>query len=311
MKLSYSIYIRTLGNGGEKYCRLLRSIDLQTIKPKEIVVVLPVGYEPPKERLGYERFEFSAKGMVKQRIFSIDRAETPYILLLDDDVEFEPEYVEKIFTTMVKAKAQCCIPIIYDDSLHPSFLRRAVENFVGIATYKNTHDNYYIKINRSGGLILNNKLEQDIQYYSQTGHGSNCFAEAKVLKKIHFEDELWLEDSGYALPDDQVMFYKIYQSGYKIAVCQDVYFRHLNAASTNDGKRYIKMVKAKAGNYLIFWYKFLYRDKTGFNKLLSILSICHRLFWECLFCIIKYHNFKVCKTLYLGLKYGLTYIKQH
>lgn len=309
--LLYSIYIRTLGKGGEKYKKLLDSIDKQSVRPQEVVVVLPKGYDLPKERLGYERFVFSDKGMVKQRLFSIYDVNTPYILLLDDDVEFESEYVEKIFATMIKANAQCCIPIMYDDSLHPSFLRHAVERFVGVATYKNTHDNFYIKINKCGGLILNNKLKQDVQYYSQTGHGSNCFAETKVLKEIHFEDELWLEESSYPLPEDQVMFYKIYQSGYKIAVCKDIYFRHLNAASTNDGKRYIKMVKAKVGNYLIFWYKFLYKDKTGFNKLLSILSICHRLFWECLFCIVKYHNLKVCKSLYLGLKYGFIYIRQH
>ena len=41
------------------------------------------------------------------------------------------------------------------------------------------------------------------------------------------------------------MFYKIYKSGYKIAICKNAYFRHSNAASTNDGKRYVKTVKAK------------------------------------------------------------------
>lgn len=307
----YSIYIRTLGKGGEKYHRLLQSIDKQTIKPQEVVVVLPEGYNPPQEKLGYERFEYSEKGMVKQRIYSINKAKTPYILLLDDDVEFEPKYVEKIFNTMIKANAQCCIPIIHDDSIHSTLFRRIIEKFFGICSHINTHDNFYIKINKCGGLIINNKLKQDIQYYSQSGHGSNCFAETQALKNIHFEDELWLEESGYPLPEDQVMFYKIYKLGYKIAVCKDTYFRHLNAASTNDGKRYIKMVKAKAGNYLIFWYKFIYNGKTGYDKLLSVLSICHRLFWEGAVCIAKYHNLKVCKSLYSGLKCGLTYIKQH
>lgn len=143
--LSYSIYIRTLGKGGEKYHRLLQSIDQQTIKPQEVVVVLPVGYNPPQEKLGYERFEYSEKGMVKQRIYSINKAETPYILLLDDDVDFEPKYVEKIFKTMIKAKAKCCIPIMHDDSLRPSLLRRIIESFIGICSYKNTYDDFYIK----------------------------------------------------------------------------------------------------------------------------------------------------------------------
>lgn len=309
---SYSVYIRTLGKGGEKYKNLLRSIDSQTIKPQEVVVVLPEEYEPPKERLGYERFAFSEKGMVRQRIFAINDCHTPFILLLDDDVEFETEYVEKIFTTMSNAEAECCIPVMYDDSLRPSRLRRIVERFVGIASYRDTGDDFYLRLNKCGGIVVNNSLVPDKQYYSQTGHGSNCFAETKVLKDIHFEDELWLEESGYALPDDQVMFYKIYKSGHKIAVCRDTYLRHLNAASTNDGKRYIKMVKAKAGNYLIFWYRFIYKkDGTGLDNLVNILSICHRLFWETFFCIVKYHNVEVCKSVYDGLKYGITYIKQH
>ena len=55
-------------------------------------------------------------------------------------------------------------------------------------------------INRCGGLILNNNLKNDVRYYSQSGHGSNCFTETKALKNIHFEDEIWLEESGYPLP---------------------------------------------------------------------------------------------------------------
>lgn len=53
-KCIYSVYIRTLGKGGDKYQRLLDSIKKQTIQPLEVVVVLPYGYKKPKERLGYD-----------------------------------------------------------------------------------------------------------------------------------------------------------------------------------------------------------------------------------------------------------------
>lgn len=306
---SYSIYIRTLGKGGEKYTRLLRSIDAQTVRPAEVVVVLPIGYEPPEERLGYERFAYSEKGMVRQRLFAISDARTPYVLLLDDDVEFEPQYVEKMFATMKSAGAQCCIPILKDESKSASKLKRAVNRFIGCEVYKNTNDNFFMKINRCGGFVVNTKLLPDVQYYSQTGHGSNCFAETKTLRDIHFEEELWLEDSGYALPDDQVMFYKIHKTGHKIAVCRDAYFCHLNAASTNDGRRYLKVAQAKAGNYLIFWYRFIYPYTKGSGKVLSIFSIMHRIFWECLMYMVKCHNLAVCKNLLLGLRRGFGFIK--
>lgn len=308
---SYSIYIRTLGNGGEKYKRLLSSIDSQTVRPQEVVVVLPYGYSPPKETLGYERFAYSEKGMVKQRLYAINNAKTQYILLLDDDVEFESKYVEKMFATLERAEAQCCIPILKDDSKKISSIKRLINRFIGCEIYKDTKDNFFMQINSCGGFVVNTNLLPDIQYYSQTGHGSNCFVETRVLRDIHFEEELWLEDSGYALPDDQVMFYKIFKKGYNIAVCSDAYFCHLDSASTNDGTRYLKIAHAKASNYLIFWYRFIYPYCKGFTKVICFLSITHRLFWECLMYIIKCHNLDVCKNVFLGLKSGFEFIRRN
>ena len=54
MKFSYSVVIRTLGNSGEKYSRLLHSIAKQTVEPEEIIVVIPDGYELDYQ-LGNER----------------------------------------------------------------------------------------------------------------------------------------------------------------------------------------------------------------------------------------------------------------
>ena len=69
---TYSVAIRTLGTAGEKYEKLLASIDRQTIRPDKIVVVLPRGYEPPQPILGCEEFVFSDKGMVPQRLAALE-----------------------------------------------------------------------------------------------------------------------------------------------------------------------------------------------------------------------------------------------
>lgn len=304
----YSIYIRTLGKGGEKYQRLLDSIKSQTIQPQEIIIVLPFGYNPPNERLGSERFAYCEKGMIKQRIYAINDAKTPYILLLDDDVEFEPQYIEKIISQMQIAEAQCCIPITRDCHKKKSKIKYILNRFIGSEVYKPLKGNYYKKINSVGGFVTNTRPQEECIYYSQTGHGSNCFAETNALKSIHFEEELWLENSGYALPDDQVMFYKLYLQGYKIAICLDAYFKHLDSASTNDGKRYLNIARAKAGNYLIFWYRFIYSHLHGIPKWLSPFCITHRIFWECFFYILKYHNIRVIRAVIKGLSFGIKYI---
>lgn len=310
MKRDYSIYIRTLGKGGVKYQKLLDSINSQTFPPTEVVVVLPNGYVPPKEKLGYERFAFSEKGMVRQRLFAINDVKTPYVLLLDDDVEFEPLYVEKMFATMERANAQCCIPILKDSSLHETKLKMLINRFIGYVAYKKTNDHFYMKINKCGGFSIKTNLSPSEQYYSQTGHGSNCFVSVKAIKNIHFEDDLWLEDSGYPLPEDQVMFYKLYLHGCNIAICQNVYFCHLDAASTNNGQRYLNIARAKAGNNLIFWYKYIYSYQKGIRKLYSILCIVHRMFWECTLYVVKHHNVATVKSCLKGLRFGLLYIKQ-
>lgn len=311
-KCIYSVYIRTLGKGGDKYQRLLDSIKKQTIQPLEVVVVLPYGYKKPKERLGYERFAYSEKGMVRQRLFAIDDAKIPYILLLDDDVEFEAFYIEKLFDTMQKAKAQCCIPILKDNSLRDSVLKRLINRFIGSVIYKDTKDEFYMRINFFAGFIINTNVLSHKQYYTQTGHGSNCFIESYAIKSIHFEEELWLEESGYSLPDDQVMFYKIYRSGYKIAVCQDAYFCHLDASSTDDGQRQLRIAQAKAGNFLIFWYRFIYQNLSGIQRFKSVFCITHRLFWECvLYILLKCHSMKSVRYALNGLKFGFHYIKTY
>ena len=58
--MDYSIVIRTIGKAGEKYQALLNSIDRLEKKPCEVLVVLPRGYDKPKERLGYEKFIYNA-----------------------------------------------------------------------------------------------------------------------------------------------------------------------------------------------------------------------------------------------------------
>ncbi len=309
--LDYSIYIRTLGKGGDKYMKLLHSIDSQTIKPTRVVVVLPTGYKRPKERLGYEHFAFSEKGMIMQRVFAINDAKTPYILLLDDDVEFEPQFVEKLYQTMTSANADCCIAKMKNDAESASKIKRKIFHLIGSTVYKNTHDQFFYKINLCGGFIVNTGYNPTKPVYSQTGHGSHCFAKTAALKDIHFEDELWLEASGYPLPEDQVMFYKLYLKGYKISVCLNTYFCHLDAASTNDGRRYLKIAQAKAGNFMIFWYRFIYMQTKGIKKYWSVFLTTGRIFMECVLYILKCHNIKVIQSTYHGLLFGFHYIKNN
>ena len=110
MECSYSVIIRTLGNSGEKYSRLLRSIERQTIKPEEIIVVIPEGYSLDYQ-LGNERIIQCKKGMVTQRAVGINAAKSEYILVMDDDLEFENDMVEGLYSYLIENHLDCCLPM--------------------------------------------------------------------------------------------------------------------------------------------------------------------------------------------------------
>ena len=94
--IDYSVVIRTVGKASEKYNKLLESIRKLNPQPKEVIVVLPIGYSLPQQRLGWERFVFSEKGMVKQRLYGMNTCNSSFALFCDDDVEFKPDFVEKL-----------------------------------------------------------------------------------------------------------------------------------------------------------------------------------------------------------------------
>lgn len=309
--MEYTVTIRTLGTAGEKYQKTLDSIKGQTIQPKEIIIVLPYGYKEPKEKLGYERFVCSEKGMICQRIMGINLCSTELILAIDDDVEFKSDFIESLIRTLQTTKADFVSPIVRD--VNYSNISKKKDNILSISNIKGwlmgisykayLKSDYLIEINRSGGFIVNTNVIENKQYYNQSGHGTCVFGKTQNLKDIRFEEEMWLQDTKYALPDDMVMYYKIFLYGNKIAMNRNVEFIHLDAGSSlmNVDKK-LNNIFASARNGLIFWYKFVYtqRDK----KLLSILCFIRRIFFTCLFSFIK-------GVIYLDFKQFRTYIKAY
>ena len=95
MTIDYSVIIRTTGQAGEKYTKLLESIKKLKPQPREIIVVLPEKANLPENQLGYEKFFYSPKGMVIQRMCGIAKCKTRYGLICDDDVVFEKKFVQK------------------------------------------------------------------------------------------------------------------------------------------------------------------------------------------------------------------------
>lgn len=102
-------------------------------------------------------------------------------------------------------------------------------------------------------------IDENMIYPTQSGHGTICFGKTSSLKALHFEHELWLEGAEYALPEDQVMFYKLFLQGNKLIYAPKIKLIHLDAGTSITSDKKLKNIYASARNSLIFWHRFIFR----------------------------------------------------
>lgn len=278
MTLEYSAVIRTLGLAGDKYMRLLRSLDNQTIKPKEILVVLAKGYNLPPEKIGYERYVFSKKGIVSQRSLGAIEAQSEYCLFLDDDLEFEPTMVERLFKPIQEGKCDITFPII------PEMVpKTTVNTALSIASSSaipmfGDKDGQYTKILCNGGWSYNEHIDfsKENLYEAQTAPGACYLVKTSESRKIRFEEEKWLELTSFSLPDDQINFYKYYKLGYKIMGMSNIHILHLDGGGSNYA-RSLKATYSLAKHHVIFWHRFIFMPSDNF--LFRFRSLICFLYW--------------------------------
>lgn len=308
--MEYSICIRTLGTAGDKYIKLLDSIKNLTIQPKEVLIVIPHGYEAPSYSIGIEKIVRSDKGMLLQRIVGYEEASSEYVLLLDDDVEFESELVEKLSKPILENKANITFPI-YPELLPHGGIRSVISAFT-LGAVPRKKDDYFVKILPSGGYSYNKNLESSNKYlYSESAPGMCVFAKTKVLKEINLRDELWIDNVGYPLREDAVLMYKTVLAGNKSIGVLGIDITHLDGGSSQNNRN-LKAAYANGFNHILFWRKFVKENsKSKINTLLSTISIYHWAISSICYCTIKFitsRDLELYKASVNGISEGFKYI---
>lgn len=287
-QLDYSVVIRTLGTSGEKYHSLLKSVKNQTVQPREVVVVMAHGYTLPPFHIENERVVWTRKGMVNQRQVGFEESKSPYLLVLDDDISFENDFVEKMFRQMQSTGADCIFPVTGFGGGKSRFQK--IRSFLlGAKRYSSSQNKYYLRIGNTGGTIVNTSMAKDERHWCQTANFQCFFIKREMALDTHLEKEMWLEDTGYAWPDDQVFFYKAYLKGFKTLLTPDIFYNHLDAKSGN-----VKSDKTYKDNFLhqrnitIFWYRFLWKPACGWRKKVALVAgLSYRICVMTLFYMIK------------------------
>ena len=282
-KIDYSVIIRTTGNAHDKYQVLLDSIDALNNKPVEVIVVLPEGNDLPQEQLGYEKYYFSSKGMVIQRLKGIEYCKTKYALVCDDDVVFNNDFVEKLYEPIAHRQASFSAAPLYS-FLPPKGLNAILCTVMGSAVPTLFHrKDRYVSILKTSGYSYNRHLDIQKKYYETQSVAWTCFfADVSAFKALELEKEIWLDAHGYSALDDQTMFYKAWLMGYKTVVVPSAYYEHLDAkTSTRNNKP--AALYSTTFNRVVFWHRFIYSQQNNFVfRGIARIAFFYRMQWMCL-----------------------------
>ena len=272
--MDYTVVIRTLGTAGMLYQRTLNSILEQSVKPQAVIIYIAKGYPIPIETIGIERYIYVKKGMVAQRALMYNEVKTEFILFLDDDVYLPANGVETLYNEMLEHNAQVISPCVFYNH-KDSRKSKVVMSLMGKEVARVLGNRWSYKVLRTGGFSYNNNPTKPV-YESTTNAGPCFFCKKEDFLKIHFEEDLWLDEAPYALPEDQVMYYKMHLCGLKVLTSFDSGIVHMDAGSTMQAsnEKILKIIYSEYRNKTIFWYKYIFSmEKNWLMK--SWSSICY------------------------------------
>lgn len=267
--LKYSVAIRTLGKAHDKYLAELKSIERQTVPPKDIFVYLAEGYEKPKETIGKESIIYCKKGMIAQRSLSFDEIDTEYILFLDDDIELAPESVERLFTSLNEYNADCIFAELYN---HFNFgkkeRRMAFVNSLNTST-KSSKWLYRVKPSSGTEYTINPTKEA---LPSQTGCGGVILCKKTAYTAINFAEEQWLDKFAYPLGEDHLFLYKLHSHGFKVLGHINHGIKHLDAGCGSSQANGIEKAANNIAANFVIWWRTQFSASKGLKK--AYTAIC-------------------------------------
>ncbi len=276
INVPYTVAIRTVGKGGEKYAALLSSIAKLEPQPEEVLVCLPEGGTPPAEQLGCERFIYLPKGMMTQRIYALEEICTEYVLFTDDDIQFERDFVTKLHRAVTEEGYDIAVGEILAFLPPACGMKKVIPAVLAAAAPTLFHKNRYVSILRSAGWTYHRFTPTPgLTLPTQSAIGCMFYTSLSAMKRLRFEDELaWAQHGHLAPADDQIMFYKAYRVGLMTGVVTDAHFDHLDAKSATASEESRKN-KAffSAYNRTVFWHRFIYSfEKNVFGKVIAQIA---------------------------------------
>ena len=312
-QIDYSVIIRTIGKAGEKYRSLLASVEALEPRPAEVIVVLPESYDLPEDRLGWETFCFSPKGMVVQRTEGIAQCKTRYALICDDDVCFGSDFVQKLYAPVRDGLCSFSAGPLYS-FLPPKGMRALFCALTGAAAPTLFHrKDRYVSILKTTGYSYNRHLKNGRYYEAQSVAWTCFFADVQALRRLDIGSETWLDSHGYSALDDQTMFYKGWLNGMKTVIVPDALYEHMDAKTSTRNNKPAVLYSASY-NRIVFWHRFIYSAQKGpLGRAAARAALRYRLCWQWIYESVSRLSGKLSRedrrTLRKGVSDGFDYVK--
>ena len=283
---AYSIAIRTLGTAGEKFRLELESLTRQTVQPQRVVVYVAdtCGVKYVDHTIGIEEYRYVRKGMVAQRALPYAEITTPYVLLLDDDVELAADTAERLLRAATDRNADCVgADVFRDQSLQPWMKCYAV-----LTNWVRPHwdHRWAHKITRTADFAyLNNprgeKGRGEALYPSQKVDGPCALWRKEVISKLRWQDELWMDRlSEFAYGDDWVESYKLHLNGGSLFMLYDAGVRYLNAKTASSAYHHThKKFYIRSLMTCCIWWRIIYQTTQGAEHRKAVALFLLKLLW--------------------------------
>ena len=273
--MGYSVAIRTLGTSGDKFVRELKSIYNQTVQPEKVVVYIAEGYPRPSNQIGDEEYVWVKKGMVSQRALAYDEIQSDYILLLDDDVELQPESAERLLAVAEQENAD----VVGADTFKNQEMSFKSKLFAALTNWVMPHfdTRWAFKIHaHSSFSYLNNPIKD--YYPSQSCAGPASLWKKNTLLKLHLEDETFLDRLGFPFGEDLLTFHKVYLNGYILFIHYRSGIVHLDGKSSSGAyQNNIQKFYIRSKGSFILWWRTCYQVRQHRWWVMFIYSL--KLFW--------------------------------
>jgi len=253
--MEYSVTIRTIGQNPYTE-RLLDSLIKQSLPPKEIDLVIPHNGTINKswsDIYPNMRVINSSKGMISQRSTGIREARYRYILLLDDDIEFDDnKAIENLFSEMLQNKANMAIP--YSSDAFPKGRVRLLHHIFGMAVPTSKR---YLGYTPGGGYYYPKYPSFEQAYETEGGRGCCIAADRDFLLKYKLFGDPDLETLSYPLREDGAFVASVAQNGGKSILVGNISYTHLGVARKLSPQRLYNHYYASVFNNYVFWRKYV------------------------------------------------------